>query len=123
MEAGITVERLTARLTSRRHPSAGPTPAAVNTPDRQVAGAGTVNWEGVVEALHDDMYEYEPEIDSLLSRLDLPNPYRFQSPVVALSWQIHEYKEAAGPAYQVGSQMFCDRDDWSVERPAAGTTG
>jgi len=134
-------------------------PAAVNTPDRQVAEAGTVNWEEAfaaldrtipklgwtrtgrpafltppqrltlekvackVNQLHDDVYKYEPEVDSLLSQLDLPNPYRFQSPVVALSWKIHEYKEAAGPAYRVGSQVFCDRDDWSVERPPAGATG
>jgi hypothetical protein len=132
---------------------------AVNPPTRQVAEAGTLNWEEVfatldrviprtgwtrtgrpafltveqrwrlakvaceVNEVHDNVYEYEPEVSALLSELDLPNPYRFQSPVLTLTRQIYEFKDAAGPAYEVGSQMFCDHADWSLEQGASGATG
>ena len=76
-----------------------------------------------VNELHDDLYEYEPEVSSLLSAVDLPNPYRFQSPVLTLSRRIYEFKDAAGPAYEVGSQMFCDHADRRVEQGASGAAG
>jgi hypothetical protein len=70
---------------------------------------------------HDNVYEYEPLVDALLTELDLPNPYRYQDPVLVLSRRLHQYKERAGLAYTLGSQIFCDTADRQVEWHAAGS--
>ena len=75
-----------------------------------------------VNELHDNVYEYEPVVNDLLLAADLPNPYRFQSPVLTLSQRIHRFKEDAGLAYTLGSETFCEYADWRVDRPASGAT-
>ena len=76
-----------------------------------------------VNGLHDNLYDYEPAVDTVLSDLDLPNPYRFQSQVVTLSRQLHEFKDDIGPAYQIGTARFCGRAGWSVERNPSAAAG
>ena len=72
-----------------------------------------------VNEVHDNVYEYEGEVDYLLSELDWFNPYRFQSPTLELSRRIYQFKQEAGPMYDYGSQAFCDDAKEIVEQHAA----
>jgi hypothetical protein len=76
-----------------------------------------------VNQAHDNVDDYEPVVDSLLQQVDLPSPYRFQSPVVTLSQRIHQYKEDAGLVYELGSEAFCDYAEWRAEEHAQGAMG
>jgi hypothetical protein len=76
-----------------------------------------------VNQAHDNVYEYEPVVDELLLQLDLPSPYRYQSPVLALSQRIHQYKEDLGAVYEIGSEGFCEFAEWRADQHAVGTTG
>jgi hypothetical protein len=75
-----------------------------------------------VNEAHDNVYEYETEVDYLLSQLGWPNPYRYQSPALELSRRIHQYKEDAGSAYEYGSQVFCSSAERFAKPHAAATT-
>jgi hypothetical protein len=72
-----------------------------------------------VNEVHDNVYEYEDEVDYLLSELGWFNPYRFQSPTLELSRRIYQFKDDSGPMYDYGSQVFCDYAKDIVEQYAA----